>query len=335
MAITASLPVLGAGWVPEFAIACIKILRRAFGVNRVTMRRLVLTIGLIMALAVVGSGAGMAASLAQRETNGIVAFATDWGTRDFYVGAAKGVAYSIFPEVRMVDISHDIEPYNIGEGAITLLLAAREYPSGTVFVAVVDPGVGTERRPIALKTDDGKFFVGPDNGLFTMVMQEFGVAEVREITNKAFMRPGPTSFSFHGRDIFTPTAANLAAGRKFEEVGAVVEDAILLDISPARAEGNKAYGQVIMVDQYGNLQANISRSAVEELGLAFGDSVCITVGSIAAESKFVNTYGDVPEGDDLVFIASTEFLEISINMGDAKSKFDANIGSPVVVEMLR
>ena len=131
MAIMASLPVLGAGWVPEFAIACIKILRRAFGVNRVTMRRLVLTIGLIMALAVVGSGAGMAASLAQRETNGIVAFATDWGTRDFYVGAAKGVAYSIF-RVRIVDTLRH-EPYNIGEGATTLLLAAGEYPSGTVL----------------------------------------------------------------------------------------------------------------------------------------------------------------------------------------------------------
>lgn len=329
------MPIPGAGRVPGPAIGGIKLSGRVFRVNRVTMRRIVLTIGLVVALAVVASGAGMAKSLAQRDTNGIIAFATDWGTRDFYVGAAKGVAYSIFPEVRMVDISHDIEPYNIGEGAITLLLAAREYPSGTVFVAVVDPGVGTERRPIALKTEDGKFFVGPDNGLLTMVMQEFGVAEVREITNKAFMRPGPTSFSFHGRDIFTPTAANLAAGRKFEEVGPVVEDAIVLDVSPAHVDRNQAYGQVIMIDQYGNLQANISRSVIEELGLALGDSVWVTVGSITAESKFVNTYGDVPEGDDLVFIASTEFLEIAINMGDARSKFEAGIGSPVVIEKVR
>lgn len=302
--------------------------------NRVTLRRRVLTIGLIVALAVVGSGVGMAASLAERDTNGIIGFVTDWGTRDFYVGAAKGVAYSVFPEVRMVDISHDIEPYNIGEGAITLLLAAREYPSGTVFVAVVDPGVGTERRPIALRTEDGKFFIGPDNGLFTMVMQEFGVAEVRHITNKAFMRPGPTSFSFHGRDIFTPSAANLAAGRRFEEVGPVVEDAITLDVLPAHIENGRAYGQVLMVDQYGNMQANISRTILDELGLVLGDSVRVTVGGISTDSKFVNTYGDVPEGDDLVFIASTEFLEISINMGDAKTKFEADIGSPVVIEKL-
>ncbi len=276
-----------------------------------------------------------AASPAERDTCGIIAFLTDWGTRDFYVGAAKGVAYSVFPEARLVDITHEIEPYNIMEGAVTLLLAAREFPSGTVFVAVVDPGVGTERRPIAVRTADGRFFIGPDNGIFTMVMQEFGVNEVRTITNRAFMRPGPTSYSFHGRDIFTPTASNLAAGRKFAEVGPVADEVVLLDIKPARVEDGKAHGEIVLVDQYGNLQANIGRDLLAELGLKYGDTALVTVSGKTIPSKFVNTYGDVPEGDHLIFIASTDWVEISINMDDAKAAFGAQIGSPVVIEKAR
>ena len=279
--------------------------------------------------------AATAASPAERDTCGIIAFLTDWGTRDFYVGAAKGVAYSVFPEARLVDITHEIEPYNIMEGVVTLLLAAREFPSGTVFVAVVDPGVGTERRPIAVRTADGRYFIGPDNGIFTMVMQEFGVDEVRTITNRAFMRPGPTSYSFHGRDIFTPTASNLAAGRKFAEVGPIVDEVVVLDIKAARAQDGKAYGEIVLVDQYGNLQANIGRDLLAELGLKYGDTALVTVGGKTIPSKFVNTYGDVPEGDHLIFIGSTDWVEISINMDDAKAAFGAQIGSPVVIEKAR
>jgi len=294
-------------------------------------------LAVFVALSVYASGPAraMAASPAERDTCGIIAFLTDWGTRDFYVGAAKGVAYSVFPEARLVDITHEIEPYNIMEGAVTLLLAAREFPSGTVFVAVVDPGVGTERRPIAVRTADGRFFIGPDNGIFTMVMQEFGVEEVRTITNRAFMRPGPTSYSFHGRDIFTPTASNLAAGRKFAEVGPVAAEVILLDIKAARVENGKAYGEIVLVDQYGNLQANIGRELLAELELNYGDIALVTVGGKTIPSKFVNTYGDVPEGDHLIFIASTDWVEISINMDDAKAAFGAQIGSPVMIEKAR
>lgn len=299
------------------------------------LQRILSVLVVLALLAVFGasvSTGASAASSAERETNGIIAFLTDWGTRDFYVGAVKGVALSIFPEATLVDITHEVEPYNIMEGAVTLLLAAREYPAGTVFVAIVDPGVGTERRPIVLRTEDDKFFVGPDNGLFTFVAQEFGVKAVYQITNKDFMRPGPISFSFHGRDIFTPTAARIAAGRKASDVGPAISDFVVLDVKPARLEDGKLIGEVVLVDQYGNMQANISRDLVAKLGLKFNDKVRVTVGDKTIESRFVNTYGDVPEGSDLIFVASTEWVEISVNMGSAKDRFGGDIGSQVIIE---
>jgi len=291
-------------------------------------------LAVVVALLAVAAVA-LAQSPAQRLSNGIVALLTDWGERDFYVGAAKGVALSIFPEVKLVDITHDVEPYNIMEGAVTLMLAAREFPAGTTFVAVVDPGVGTERRPIVVHTQNDLFFVGPDNGIFTLVMQEFGVKAVYHITNSSFMRPGKISYSFHGRDIFTPTATHIAAGRPVSEVGPVIDDYVLLDIEPARREGDALIGEIILVDVYGNLQANIGAALVEELGLQFGDEVWVTVGDTTVRSKFVNTYGDVPVGDDLIFIASTDLLEIAVNYGNAAERFNAGIGSPVRIERAR
>ncbi len=223
----------------------------------------------VLALCVfAASSAALAQSPAQRTSNGIVAFVTDWGERDFYVGAAKGVALSIFPEVTLIDISHYIEPYEIMEGAVTLMLAAREFPTGTTFVAVVDPGVGTERRPIVVHTENDLFFVGPDNGLFTLVMQEFGVKTVYHITNPSFMRPGKISYSFHGRDIFTPTATHIAAGRPVTDVGPAIVDYIVMDIQPARRDGNAVVGDIIFVDVYGNMQANIDFRLLDQLGLA-------------------------------------------------------------------
>lgn len=293
--------------------------------------RAVLAVALLLALA--GTSA-LAASPAERQANGIIAFLTDFGTRDFYVGAIKGVALSAFPEARLVDITHEIEPYNVREGAITLLLAAREFPAGTTFVAVVDPGVGTERRPILLTTRDGKFFLAPDNGLLTLVMQEFGVESVRHITNRDYWRPGPTSYSFHGRDIFTPTAARIASGWPAANVGPEITDYVTLDITPARREGQTLRGEVVLIDFYGNLQAYIDAGLVRELGLAFGDRVRVSVGEKSVESVFVNTYGDVPEGDHLIFLASTDLLEISINMGSAQEYFQAVLGSPVIIERL-
>ncbi len=286
-----------------------------------------LSISIIVAL-VIGGLSGVPP--VESKPNGVVAFMTDYGTKDFYVGAVKGVIYSTFPDARVIDITHEVTPFEVHEGAVTLWLAAREFPPGTVFVAVVDPGVGTERRAIAMETKNDLFFVAPDNGLLTLAMNEFGVEQIREVTNEEWMRL-PVSYSFHGRDIFGPAGAHLAQGWDLSEAGPEVTDPVMLQIEPAQVEENQVMGQVLMVDQYGNFQANIGGGMLAEIGLEFGDKVSVKVNETEIESVFVNTYGDVPEGDDLIFVASTDLVEISINMGSAAEKFGAEIGSPVTI----
>lgn len=259
-----------------------------------------------------------------------IAFLTDYGTKDFYVGAVKGRILQINPEARIIDITHEVTPYDIHEGAVTLLLAAREFANDTVFLAIVDPGVGTERRPIAAQTNDGKIFVAPDNGLLTFVFQELGVKEVRQITNESWMRPGERSYSFHGRDVFGPVAAHLSLGKSFSEVGPVITDYVTLPINPSKVEDGKLIGQVLWIDQYGNVQVNITGAQAKDAGWKINDRIRIQVGKAAPfVAPFVHTYGDVPEGDPLIFQASTDFLEISINMGNMAEFLGAEIGAPV------
>jgi S-adenosyl-L-methionine hydrolase (adenosine-forming) len=288
----------------------------------------------ILALAAVFNTVTQAQSPAQRQSNGIIVFYTDWGTSDFYVGAVKGVALSIFREATLIDLTHDVPPFQLSMDAVELLrVAAHEFPTGTVFVAVVDPGVGTERRPIVVHTEDDKFFVGPDNGLFTPMIQA-GVQAIYEITNESYMRPGPRSHTFHGRDIFTPTGANLAAGRPVEAVGPEVTDPILLDIGLAEVEDDTLVGEVLIIDQYGNLGTNIYRDLINQLELQVGDMLQVTIGDESFEVPLVNTYGDVPEGDDLVYISSRDALSIAVNWGSAEERWGAEVGSVVTVQIV-
>jgi len=260
-----------------------------------------------------------------------VALMTDFGESDFYVGAVKGVIRSIAPGVIIDDLAHQLEAYNVRSAAWNLYLAAREYPPGTVVVAVVDPGVGTERRPIALSTADGKLFVGPDNGLFTFVAERLGPVQVRHITDRKLFRPGTVSHSFHGRDIFGPTAAHLAAGVPFEAVGPLIEDYERLPIQPAQSDGHQVRGEVISADRYGNLHTNIPGDMLLGLGVKRRDLLEVTIGDVTQSARFVNTYGDVAEGEPLVLIASTDHLEIAVNMGQAKALFGATPGAPVTI----
>jgi len=260
-----------------------------------------------------------------------IAFLTDFGESDFYVGAVKGVTRSIAPHVTIDDLAHQLEPYDVRAAAWNLYLAAQDYPSGTVFLAVVDPGVGTERRPIALRTDDGRLFVGPDNGLFSFVARHLGPVEVRHITNRDLFRPGTISHSFHGRDIFGPTAAHLAAGTTFEAVGPLIEDYVLLPVRLARSDGDEVRGEVISADRYGNLHTNIPGEMLLALGVKRGGLLHVTVGEVTQRARLVNTYGDVAEGEPLVLIASTDHLEIAVNMGDAKALFQIGPGAPVII----
>lgn len=267
-----------------------------------------------------------------KATNGLVVLLTDYGHSDYYVGALKGSIYSIYPEARIDDITHQVTPFNIWEGAYTLSLAAKEFPKRTVFIAVVDPGVGTGRKAIVLETKDGKFFVSPDNGLLTFVAEEMGVLSIREIRNKAYIRPKESfSATFHGRDIFGPVGAYLASGAPISSVGPEMNDFVRLKIPRAKIRNRKIRGQVIRVDIYGNVITNISDSLLNEAGISLGDLITVTLNEQTFLVRFVRTYGDVPKGEKLCHLESRRLLEVSINMGHLAKTLDISIGDQVVI----
>ena len=267
-----------------------------------------------------------------RATNGLVVLLTDYGQSDYYVGALKGSIYSVYPEARIDDITHQVTPFNIWEGAYTLSLAAKEFPKGTVFIAVVDPGVGTGRKAIVLETKDNKLFVAPDNGLLTFVAEEMGTHSIREIRNKAYMRPKESfSTTFHGRDIFGPAGAYLASGVPISSVGPEINDFVRLKIPRAKLRNGKIQGQVIRVDIYGNVITNISDSLLGEAGIKLGDLITIKLSGQTFPVRFVRTYGDVPKGEKLCHLESRRLLEVSINMGHLAKTFGIHVGDQIVI----
>ena len=281
----------------------------------------------VLLMVTVGAGCGQTP---QARTTGplpTIALLSDFGESDFYVGAVKGVIRSIAPTVTNDDLAHQLEAYGVRGAAWNLYLAAREYPPRTIIVAVVDPGVGTDRRPIALRTTDGRLFVGPDNGLFTFIVERLGPAEVRHVTNSALFRPGTISHSFHTRDIFAPVAAHLAAGTPFAAVGPTITDYVMLPVQPANLAKDEVTGAVITIDHYGNLHTNVPGEMLAALSLTRGDLADVTIGEVSKPVRLMSTCGDVPEGEPLIFIASTEHLEVAVNRGSAQSLFAAKPNS--------
>lgn len=248
------------------------------------------------------------------ETNGLVILLTDYGTDSIYVGILKGAMYSRSTELKIDSITNDVPPFDVEAGAHLLLEGVQTYPPGTVFCCVVDPGVGTSRKPIVLATENGWYFVAPDNGLLTGVAARYGVAEIRQITNESLGHPGARSTTFHGRDTFGPVAAALAAGARLEDVGPKMEDMVKIDLPESRVEDGAARGRVIRVDVYGNLVTNIRAEALEQLGIGRGDGVDIVIGDDRYSAPYVKTYGEVPPGDRLVVIQSSGYVELAANM---------------------
>jgi S-adenosylmethionine hydrolase len=266
---------------------------------------------------------------AEVRPNGLVVLLTDYGTEDFYVGALKGAIYRAFPGARIDSITHEVPAFDIREGAYLLVHAAAEFPPGTTFVGIVDPGVGTARKPIAAETQNGLLFVAPDNGLLTLVFRRFGVKRVHEIRNPAVLRQGVRSSTFHGRDIFGPAAGHLASGFPLRRVGPQLEKWVTLKVEDAVREGSEVRGEVQHVDHYGNLLTNIPRSLLETLGLQPGDPVAVTLGQETRWIPFVRTYGDVPAGTLLLTINSLDLVEIAVNMGRAVQTTGATAGTAV------
>lgn len=244
---------------------------------------------------------------------------TDFGVIDDSVAICKGVMYGVDPDLRIVDLSHQVTPYSILEGARFLAGASPYYPAGTVFITVIDPGVGSARKPIVVKTKRGQYFVLPDNGLITLVEHLDGIEEVREITNPAWMIGAALSSTFHGRDIFSPVAAHIAKGEDWTAVGPALkaESLVRLDLKAAELGDHGITAEVIALDgPYGNVITNIDADLFQKLGYAPGDPVFLTIGNTKVTLPFVKTFSDVPLNRALLYVDSRGHMALAVNQGN-------------------
>jgi hypothetical protein len=246
------------------------------------------------------------------KTSGIITLVTDFGLSDPYVAMMKGVMLTINPDARLVDISHQIRVGSILHTARIIRETFSYFPRGTVHMAVVDPGVGSERRCIGLETES-HLFVGPDNGIFWPVIEDHEETRIVHLTTESYFLPHITR-TFHGREVFAPVAAHLSMGIDLQMMGPMIEDPIELHVPMPKKKGETYYGQVIRVDNFGNLITNIGRP---ELELFLESAQPITnVGNLTIE-KLSLIYADVEEGEPLVLINSSDSLEIAVNLGRA------------------
>ncbi len=239
---------------------------------------------------------------------------TDFGIVDDSVALCKGVMYGIAPNLRIVDLTHQVTPFSVRDGARFLFGATPYFPAGTVFVVVVDPTVGSSRKAVVVKSKRGQFFVLPDNGLMTMVEDRDGIEAIREITNPDWMVGAKISSTFHGRDIFSPVGAHVARGDDWTQVGPVVKELVRLDLKPARIDENGLTGEVIALDgPFGNLITNISADDFMKLGYQRGDKLKVTIAGHEFEMPFVRTFSDVPLKQPLLFIDSRGRASFALN----------------------
>ncbi len=253
----------------------------------------------------------------------IITLTTDFGTRDGYVGQMKGAILSVHPNAAIVDVTHDIEPYTILPAALVLKQIFRTFPEGTVHVGVVDPGVGGPRRGIAGKAD-GSCFVGPDNGLFSLILSAAENVQIRSIsvTPPEHAAPHPT---FHGRDVFAPIAAGLASGRSFEQIGPLIDDPERIDLPRPKVTSAGITGEIIFADRFGNLTTNIRSD------LIFNQSLRVIAGGREIPG-LLSYFEQVEPGRALALLNSFDLLEIAVNRGNALQ--DLGLGPGDRVEVL-
>jgi S-adenosylmethionine hydrolase len=263
-----------------------------------------------------------------------IVFMTDFGVVDDSVALCKGVMYTIAPDVRVVDLTHQVTPFSISDGARFLFGATPYFPAGTIFVVVIDPTVGSSRKAIIVKSKRGQFFVLPDNGLMTMVQDRDGLEGAREITNPRWMIGAALSSTFHGRDIFSPAGAHLARGDDWTQVGPEIDLAKLvrLDLKPATVDAQGLSGEVIATDgPFGNLVTNISSEKFLELGYQRGQTIPVTIGTKQINLPFVRTFSDVPLDEPLMYIDSRGKLGLAVNQASFAAKFGIRPPQPISI----
>jgi S-adenosylmethionine hydrolase len=263
-----------------------------------------------------------AASPASSATRPTIVFMTDFGTANDAVAICRAVIYGIAPDVRLTDITHQVTPFSIEEAARFLYGVTPYYPAGTVFLNVIDPGVGTSRKAIIAKSKKGQYFVAPDNGLLTPVLERDGLDSAREITNQNWMIQAQVSSTFHGRDIFSPAAAHLAAGWDFNLVGPVVPQLVRLTVQTATKTDKGIEGKIIGLDDpFGSLISNISGDEFKALGYVVGDKVTVQINKKPVTVPFAKTFMDVAVGESLLYIDSRGRVGIAVNQSNYSRKY--------------
>src|ERR1700677_77701 len=293
-------------------------------------------IGLIFLILCAGDRAARASDSVSPKPIPTIVFMTDFGVVDDSVAICKGVMYSIAPDVRIVDLTHEVTPFSILDGARFLYGASAYYPTDTVFVVVIDPTVGSARKALVVKSKRGQYFVLPDNGLMTLVQDRDGIESAREITNRDWMIGAALSSTFHGRDIFSPAGAHLARGDDWTSVGPEVDVSKLvrLDIVPAKLDTRGLSGEVIATDgPFGNLVTNISGEDFLKLGYARGQTVHVTVAKTEIDIPFVRTFSDVPLKQPLLYIDSRGRLGVAVNQGSFAATY--GVKPPVTIVIPR
>jgi hypothetical protein len=253
----------------------------------------------------------------------VITLTTDFGTQDHYVSAMKAVMLGIAPDARFIDVSHDIPAQDIMAGAWVVRNAAFLFPPNSVHLVVIDPGVGTERHPIAIKIKD-QYFVGPDNGIFSLLYDEFEFEAIK--LNKPEFWRGDRSRTFHGRDIFAPIAAHLSSGISLDKLGDPIKDLVSYHWAVPIGDKDGLQGWVIHIDRFGNLITNISEELLEDT--VGRRKVRIYVGNTMID-HLVNTFGDVEPGEPVAFIGSSGMLEVGINKGNAAKMLSVDKGAQI------
>lgn len=274
----------------------------------------------------------------------ILVFQSDFGLKDGAVSAMKGVSMGIDKQLKIYDVTHEIPPYHIWEAAYRLLQVAEYWPKETVFVSVVDPGVGTDRHSVVLKTKSGHYFVTPDNGTLTLVAEKLGIEEVREIDEAVNRRKNSEkSYTFHGRDVYAVTGAKLASGKiTFTGVGKKRPNTVVsLPYQKPALENDILLGAIPALDpQYGNVWSNIDRQLATHLAPKTNDLFYVEIYHsnilvFKEQVPFANSFGDVEEGKNLLYYNSLDNLSIAINMGDFAQKYQVGNGHDWSIKVYR
>jgi S-adenosyl-L-methionine hydrolase (adenosine-forming) len=264
-----------------------------------------------------------------------ICFLSDFGLADDFVGTCKGVVAAVAPGVAVLDLTHDIPGFAVEIGAETLQNATRYMPKDTVYLAVVDPGVGTERRALALRAASGAFLVGPDNGLLVPAAEALGgVVEARALTEERFHRH-PVSSTFHGRDVFAPVAAHLAAGTPLPEVGGSVDPASLVRLAPLEAveETDRVFSaRIISLDRFGNARLSAGH---EDTGLRYGATLAVDAGDGDLTVRYLETFGSAKAGELILVPDSHWRLSLAVNQGSAARALGLKVGGRVKLKLGR